>query len=121
MACEVKMKWKMLPIIVLLIADCSTALAAQSYCARVTEGGLVALRQGPGIQFPIINRLLPQDLVLVDTGSSDGQWTFIKSVARIDGADPRKFTRGWVASNLIQETPCPGADTHAFEPFTKGP
>lgn len=95
-----------------------------TYCAVVkeTSDGFLNLRTGPGTKYPIVTRLLPSDLVWVDTGTcrtvnsvtlcdETGNWKFIEAVPRIDGRDPTSFTQGWVNSRFIQQVECTADNT----------
>jgi hypothetical protein len=93
----------------------AAASATESSCAVVkpTPDGFVALRRGPGANFPIVQRLRPYDSLWVDTGKcrqnlcdESRKWQFIESVPRLD-QNEQSLTQGWIHSTYIQQIVCP--------------
>jgi hypothetical protein len=100
----------------------SSANATVDFCAvvRETPDGFLALREGPGTQFPVVHKLRRGDFLYADDASCErgvcanrNRWTHVLSVPRLDGPpnNPNKahgsFTSGWVASRYIEWFVCP--------------
>jgi hypothetical protein len=104
-------------IFVFLVAK--PAVATQTYCAvvKLTPDGFLALRAGPGAEFPVLRRLRPFDFLWMDTGScranlcdESRNWLFVEGVPRLDGplgSERKKLTQGWVRSKYINPIDCP--------------
>ena len=83
-----------------------------------TPNNVLALREGPGVQYKVRAKLVQGDLLYADnqhclSGSDTCRvdprhpWVHVTSVARIDGAAAERNTEGWVAGKFIQDFHCP--------------
>jgi hypothetical protein len=96
------------------------ALPAHADCALVSvpvpdRADVLALRAGPGTQYPMLLKLHADELLFIAPRVS-GQWVFVQGAPRIDGPNPEldahgnaKITRGWVNGHFLKTIPCPYA------------
>ena len=97
------------------------AYGTEDFCLAVrnTPDGFLALREGPGSQFSIKERLQPGETLLADTRTcmdsicdETRRWTFINHIPRLDGKleTAKHHTQGWVATKFTNQVPddnCP--------------
>lgn len=103
--------------IIFILASAKALKATEDACAVVlkTPDGFLNLRKAPTSQSEVITKLKRGDFLYVDTARCETrddlsicdelqppQWTHVTSVRRIDGKNPRTFTRGWVSDQYIQ-------------------
>jgi hypothetical protein len=85
------------------------AFATSDWCAVIdTPDGFLNLRAGPGTEYPVIRKLLPDDFLELDTGECDwdglcdhsGTWKFIVSI------NYKVIAKGWVNSAFLRQVHC---------------
>ena len=82
-------------------------------CAVVkrTSDGFVALRRETSASSPIVTKLKPYEILIIEVSDCDkGSWVLVESVPRLDGfwriSNP-KGTRGWINRRLVEQPVCP--------------
>jgi hypothetical protein len=77
------------------------AIPSEPICSVITRtpDGFLALRDGPGTEFPMFNQLYPGDVVL--EAEYDGRWVHIISTLR------RGPINGWAHGAFLVRTACP--------------
>jgi hypothetical protein len=98
----------------LCFASPMLASATETYCGvtQHTPDGFVAIREGPGVGFPMRGKAIPSDFLYVGTEkcrdefgalvcSPDASWVFVEEVAG-------SKLKGWARGSLIRTVTCPG-------------
>jgi hypothetical protein len=94
------------------------ASATTTFCAvsERTDDGFVSVRQGPGVDFPALGRVVPSEqlMVAIENCRSDfgpmqcdekGVWLFVERVYPIDSR-ARTPLKGWVHRRFIRQVGC---------------
>jgi hypothetical protein len=113
----------MLEMTKLLMATVAVAMATAAYaegyravppvlpvCSVIqhTSDGFVAMRDGPGVEYPLLTQLYPGDVVF--ESEFVGPWVHISYILR------RGPVSGWVYGNYIRQAPCPDVALPAIVP-----
>lgn len=107
-------------ILLLSIAPFTWATTDSCAVTEKTPDGFVALRSGPGVNFPIVRRVLPTDGLygeFTECGKSVGgkvpvcdqtnNWLYVKKVCPLPGCkETGERYEGWVSKRFIRFVGC---------------
>ena len=102
--------------IILFALAHTPAQATETYCAvtEKAEDGFVSLRVGPSTSYRAVSRVMPSDLLWVDTGTCrdfegaelcdpTGRWVFVEKVFSLNERLTEHSAQGWINSHLIRQ------------------